>query len=180
MKMTKEHFVQMETAIKAVLAEKPNIAAEYKARGLSNMRLNWDVLSLAKIEGDSIRWMCDKLYPYLNDTHIHTALKAIMGNDGSHAKVKTSDWRPLPPAHGTNVPHLDGNWTNEQLIDHYKSFNGFVGQGNKGFIVRLPDQKRIHFYNFNSDLRDFKGPSYSFASEGFYDEHSPYWMPRPE
>lgn len=42
--------------------------------GYSDIRIAWDCFRLMKIDGDSIKWTCDHLYSYLNDTHITTAL----------------------------------------------------------------------------------------------------------
>ena len=40
---------------------------------LSPMRYRWDLLHAAGLT----KWICDNLYPYLNDDHIDTALRKI-------------------------------------------------------------------------------------------------------
>jgi hypothetical protein len=83
MKMTLEHFDKIKAACMDVLKANPNAAQDYKNAGLSDKRFNFDVYRAAKIDGKpSLRFTCDVLYPYLNDTHIGTALKLIMGNSG--------------------------------------------------------------------------------------------------
>jgi hypothetical protein len=83
MKMHPDHFAKLKTACLEVLKANPNAAQDYKNAGLSDMRFNFDVMHAAKIDGQkSSRFVCDVLYPYLNDVHIGTALKAIMGNTG--------------------------------------------------------------------------------------------------
>ena len=40
---------------------------------LSDMRYRWDLLHISVPS----KWICDNLYPYLNDDHIDTALRKI-------------------------------------------------------------------------------------------------------
>lgn len=47
--------------------------SRYIAAGLSDMRYRWDLLRHAGL----MTWLCDNLYPYLNDTHINNALKSF-------------------------------------------------------------------------------------------------------
>lgn len=84
MKMHPDHFAKIKTACLEVLKANPNAAQDYKNAGLSDKRFNFDIFRAAKIDGKpSLRFMCDVLYPAgLNDVHIGTALKAIMGNTG--------------------------------------------------------------------------------------------------
>lgn len=83
MKMHPDHFAKIKTACLEVLKANPNAAQDYKNAGLSDKRFNFDVYRAAKIDGQpSLRFTCDVLYTYLNDTHIGTALKVIMGNTG--------------------------------------------------------------------------------------------------
>ena len=42
--------------------------------GHSDIRIAWDCFRLMKVTGDSMKWLCDDLYTYLNDTHVTTAL----------------------------------------------------------------------------------------------------------
>ncbi len=79
MKMKPEHYATLEKAIKEVLPSRPTLE-QYKAKGLTEMRYRWDALHYATIDGKrSTVFICDTLYKYLNDNHIDTALKAIMG-----------------------------------------------------------------------------------------------------
>ncbi len=90
MKIKREHYDVLKSACESVLAAHPHITmATYQAQGLSAMRFNWDVLNAARINGErSCLYLSDVLYPYLNDTHIGTALASIMGNDGTNASGK--------------------------------------------------------------------------------------------
>ena len=69
-KMTKDHFKTLETAINAELAKHPNVRENYASRGLSDIRLNLDLLHAAirdrLLDADFMR----ALYAYLNDDHI--------------------------------------------------------------------------------------------------------------
>ena len=76
MKMTKEHYKVLETRIKKILKRKGEFMyREYKELGYSNKRYNWDLLYESGLCG----FITHKLYPYLNDDHINTALKKITG-----------------------------------------------------------------------------------------------------
>lgn len=46
----------------------------YAAAGLSTTRYQWDLVRAAGL----MPWICDTLYPYLNDTHIQTALNRLV------------------------------------------------------------------------------------------------------
>jgi hypothetical protein len=72
--MTAEHFAVLQENCNVVLANHPNMVNQYIAAGLTEKRFRWDVLKA----GTSIQWLCDELYPYLNDDHIDTALRAIV------------------------------------------------------------------------------------------------------
>jgi len=88
MKITNEHYAKMEAGCNAVLAAHPELPEQYRAAGLSDMRLNWDVLRAATIDDTpGIPWICRNLYCYMNDTHIGTALKNIIGNTGLSTKA---------------------------------------------------------------------------------------------
>ncbi len=79
MKITPEHYTALKTAMHAVMAARPNAQAEYKARGLSDVRFGFDVLYTAKIDGMSgTQFICDVLYKYLLDPHIKTAVLKII------------------------------------------------------------------------------------------------------
>jgi len=80
MKMTQEHFAELSAEIHHVI-ELAGIdqVVEFKSRKLGtdhDMRFRWDMfwhISQAK-RGELTR----KFYKYLNDSHIDTALKAII------------------------------------------------------------------------------------------------------
>ena len=76
MKIKAEHYEYMKRAIEAATFDKPVVELEgrYRARGLTPKRFRWDCSHAARLT----TWMCDNLYSYLNDTHIDTALRAIM------------------------------------------------------------------------------------------------------
>lgn len=85
MKIKKEHFDHLQTSIDQVLAQYNNqgqLVSEYE-RGLFHRsektkdlqrRFCFDLLFGAGLN----KFVCDELYPYLNDDHIYTALKAIV------------------------------------------------------------------------------------------------------
>jgi hypothetical protein len=52
---------------------------EGRLRPDGSMRDRWDALSAAGL----IPWVCSTLYPYLNDNHIDTALRAIARGNGN-------------------------------------------------------------------------------------------------
>lgn len=84
MKMTAEHFELLRAGITRLQADYPDCTPEaYAAQGLSGMRYRWDCLRAAHRKGyipdpfsglDGLR-----LYAYLNDDHIDTALRKITG-----------------------------------------------------------------------------------------------------
>lgn len=80
MKMTDAHYLQMADALNAIKPQLDESAPKYKEQGLSEMRFRWDALRAAKVEGDSTRWICDRLYSYLDDSHIDTALRRYFGH----------------------------------------------------------------------------------------------------
>lgn len=73
MKIKPEHYAVLEAAIKPVMTEIP--FEQYVAQGLSPMRYRWDMLWKAGMN----KWICDNLYPYINDMHIDSALRRITG-----------------------------------------------------------------------------------------------------
>ena len=74
MKIQAEHYEALKHAIKLVApyayGHRQFIIDEGRAKDIE-MRLRWDMLHASKYD------VCS-LYGYLNDTHIDTALKAIM------------------------------------------------------------------------------------------------------
>ena len=81
MKIKQEHFDHLKTTIDAFLLQNPNLVFQYEHGDFRNAdkvqclqtRFCSDVLYMAGL----IRYVCDTLYNYLNDDHIHTALKKI-------------------------------------------------------------------------------------------------------
>lgn len=63
--------------------------------------------------------------------------------------------------------HLDGFNSFNQLTNFYKKKykNPKFTQSNTGYRVILPEEKRQHFYDYNPF-------TYTFKSEGYWDEHS--------
>lgn len=72
MKITQEHYQHLSAQIS------PLNTAELRAayEGLSAKRYRWDLLYRAGLS----TWICDNLYPYLDDTHIDTALRSIVSS----------------------------------------------------------------------------------------------------
>lgn len=80
MKISPEHFAVLETVCKEKLAAYPDARDSYAKEGLSAKRFRWDILWTTQIEGNTSRWICDTLYPLgINDSHIDTALRRIVG-----------------------------------------------------------------------------------------------------
>jgi len=69
MKMTTEHYEYLKLRI---LKAETQVIFQNNCL-LSPMRYRWDLLRIAV----PVRWVCDELYPYLNDDHIDTALRHI-------------------------------------------------------------------------------------------------------
>lgn len=82
MKIEGHHYRKIKDACDIVRAAYPSITLEsYLADGLTEKRYVWDVYNAAKIDGDSsLKFTCEVLYRYLNDTHVYTAIrKAVLG-----------------------------------------------------------------------------------------------------
>lgn len=79
MKIRPEHYQHMKTEILAVCARinpaeyRAQIIAEGKAKD-PDKRVRWDFSYMAKLS----RFYCDHVYDYADDSHIDTALRAIM------------------------------------------------------------------------------------------------------
>ena len=52
----------------------PEARASYRAAGLSDRRFRWDLSYRARLTP----WICANVYSYADDTHIDTALRAIV------------------------------------------------------------------------------------------------------
>jgi hypothetical protein len=73
MKMSAIDFGELKKAVLEVLDENPDMEKEYAKLGLSPKRYRWDALWLSGVE-------VTKYYDYLNDDHIDTALRKILGS----------------------------------------------------------------------------------------------------
>ena len=71
MKITMPHYNHLARSIQPAIDATPLQA--YRDAGLSDKRYRWDMTYKAGLSG----WICDELYPYLNDDHIDTALRSI-------------------------------------------------------------------------------------------------------
>lgn len=79
MKMRPDHYEYILIKFRGFVSRNPNAIAEHRANlspynGDLEMRIRWDMLRAAV----GFEWVSDNLYSYLNDTHIDTALRAIM------------------------------------------------------------------------------------------------------
>lgn len=72
MKMSKEHYAYIAEKIGAL--DTPALRAAYRDAGLSLKRYQWDITYQVGLTS----FICDTLYPYLNDEHIQTALNRII------------------------------------------------------------------------------------------------------
>ena len=77
MKMTLAHYDYLKDRIAAqskfIPQYREHIANNPRVKN-AEMRLRWDMLHNSVDSG----WICENLYPYLDDTHIDTALRAVM------------------------------------------------------------------------------------------------------
>ena len=81
MKMKTEHYTYMETKINQYLSKHPHLVHQYETGQFElsdrvhnlQTRFNHDLAYGAGLTG----FICDNLYPYLEDRHIKTALKKI-------------------------------------------------------------------------------------------------------
>ena len=72
MKIKKEHLAYLRTEM--AKHDGDFHRSRYIAAGLTTTRYQWDLLRHAV----GMTWVCDTLYPYLNDTHIQSALNALV------------------------------------------------------------------------------------------------------
>jgi hypothetical protein len=75
MKIHTEHLEVLVQAFKKNEVLLQGMAIDYILRGRSETRYLWDAFDVARVEGDSHKWLCCKLYSYLNDRHMDTALR---------------------------------------------------------------------------------------------------------
>jgi len=83
MKIKPEDFAVLKAAVEKVVADRPGLDRVYKESGMTHMRYRWDSLYRTKLKiGDGVGVQGDlNLYAYMNDDHIDTALRAILGSD---------------------------------------------------------------------------------------------------
>lgn len=78
MKMTKDHYIYIKSAIESKLKSLGytlNDAVKLcREKGLNDIAIGWYLLNGSGLN----TFVCEELYLYLNDTHINTALKAIV------------------------------------------------------------------------------------------------------
>lgn len=72
MKIHSEHFSALAAMVQPL--DTPEKRAAYRAQNLTDKRYRWDLAYAA----GCTRFICDALYSYLDDTHIDTALRAIV------------------------------------------------------------------------------------------------------
>ena len=79
MKIKPEHYAHMRDAIRAavtreqVTSHRAALLATGKPMDI-DMRVRWDMTYAAKLTP----WICANVYPYADDSHIDTALRAIV------------------------------------------------------------------------------------------------------
>ena len=96
LKMKPEHFETMKAAIQEILDKNPGIAEEYMKAGLSWTRFAFDLMyamAIDKMSGS--QWVSKVIYPYMDDTHLKTALKQIVPQkpwvDGGYPLTRKSN-----------------------------------------------------------------------------------------
>ena len=77
MKITSDHLRVLKGFIEPILVENP--VSEFRAANptFSNKRIRWAYFNAAG--RPALSFLCDTLYTYMNDEHMDTALKAIVG-----------------------------------------------------------------------------------------------------
>jgi hypothetical protein len=79
MKIRQEHYNRLLAVLSLnythdyVAAYREELKKDARVKDLE-MRLRWDLLHKAL----GSRWICDQIYPYADDTHLDTALRAAM------------------------------------------------------------------------------------------------------
>ena len=87
MKMKKEHYEELKELIKQSLMLNPKVRQMYKDQGLSDTRYVWDLFARLQrdfsfVKGRAASSLQAKLYEYLCDSHIQTALFKIIREVG--------------------------------------------------------------------------------------------------
>ncbi len=75
MKIKLEHFEMLKKACDDVTDKAPGMLEQYKRLGFSPKRYRWDILWASTVKSS---WISENLYPYMDDTHIDTALRNIV------------------------------------------------------------------------------------------------------
>lgn len=83
MKITKEDYTRLEKLIHETVEKNPTAQAAYIAKGLTQVRFIWDTWNVTidrtmREKVEDYLWLRG-LHDYLNDSHLETALKAIIG-----------------------------------------------------------------------------------------------------
>lgn len=81
LKIKKEHFDHIAEKIAKTLENNPEAIAAYESGNFRNSnrvkclqtRFNYDILNYSV----GSKWICDNLYPYMDDSHLKTALTRI-------------------------------------------------------------------------------------------------------
>lgn len=78
MKIKTEHYEHLKSAIATldhgdIASHKKGVFASKKFKDFQK-RMRWDCLHAVVPS----KWVCDNLYPYMDDTHIDTALRSIV------------------------------------------------------------------------------------------------------
>jgi len=87
MKIHHFDFLTMQSQISRAIVNRKmdykKVRADYKKSGLSDVRFSWDLMHFAGVDVCKLKSTmgpATNLYDYLNDSHINTALKAIVKN----------------------------------------------------------------------------------------------------
>lgn len=104
MKIKPEHYATLKATLEDVAHLYPEFVARFSAMPKikdADRAARWQLLR----EAQAIHWLCDTLYPYLNDTHVDTALRH------AYADITTTPWKhdaPINPAFSGAQPARNG------------------------------------------------------------------------
>lgn len=157
MKMKPEHYQHLKTAITALPLEKVKADLRNDPRVKDfDKRLRWDLMYAAKLSD----WACETLYPYLNDDHIDTALKAIMKEIETQPNIRIYDNGGRSYDRYTCV-FMDREYAPyKPALREALGFNAepFAALGFGQYCAALPGRhlgKRIKFEDLNADCQQF-------------------------
>jgi hypothetical protein len=82
MKITQEHYKILRNEISMLPSDevsqhKKALLSDPRVKDLDK-RFRWDLMYRAGLN----KWVCETLYPYMNDTHLDTALKSVVKDLG--------------------------------------------------------------------------------------------------